>query len=184
MPSLRRSAFSESIAFCLSGKRDARSSAVCHCDEPVSLSIAMKAGALAGTIPAAPPPDPVAAPHPAARAAEPHNAATTSASLPADIARSLPPFGAAVKARMSPAALEPARLRVMELEVRVAGRDRPDKIPITEGMSPHEELARFLNRQGPYAQMWIRLASGEDVRYDLIESVADPNADDPAPEPG
>ena len=71
----------------------------------------------------------------------------------------------------------------MELEVRVAGRDRPDKIPITEGMSPHEELARFLNRQGPYAQMWIRLASGEYVRYDLIESISNPNADDEAPEP-
>ena len=71
----------------------------------------------------------------------------------------------------------------MELEVRVAGRDRPDTIPITEGMSPREELARFLNRQGPYAQMWIRLASGEYVRYDLIESISNPNADDEAPEP-
>ena len=68
---------------------------------------------------------------------------------------------------------------MVNLEVRIAGRDRPDKIPITEGMSPREELARFLNRQGPYAQMWIRLASGEYVRYDLIESVSDPNRDDP-----
>jgi hypothetical protein len=66
----------------------------------------------------------------------------------------------------------------VDLEVRVVGRDRPESIPITEGMTPHEELARFLNRQGPYAQMWIRLTSGEYVRYDLIESVADPNATD------
>jgi hypothetical protein len=63
----------------------------------------------------------------------------------------------------------------VDLEVRVAGRERPDKIPITEGMTPREELARFLNRQGPYAQMWIKLASGEYVRYDLIESISDPN---------
>ena len=64
----------------------------------------------------------------------------------------------------------------MDLEVRIAGRDQPDTIPITEGMSAHEKLARFLNRQGPYAQMWIRLASGEYVRYDAIESVAPPPA--------
>ena len=125
----------------------------------------------------------VAAPHPATSAAEPHIAATVSANLPADIARSLPPAGAAVKTRQPPGAAEPARLRVVELEVRVAGRDRPDTIQITEGMSPREELARFLNRQGPYAQMWIRLASGEYVRYDLIESISNPNADDEAPEP-
>ena len=67
----------------------------------------------------------------------------------------------------------------MHLEVRIAGRDRPDSLPITEGMSPHEELTRFLNRQGPYAQMWIRLASGEYVRYDAIESVSDPSTDEP-----
>ena len=63
----------------------------------------------------------------------------------------------------------------MDLEVRIAGREKPERIPITEGMSPREELARFLNRQGPYALMWIRLASGEYVRYDLIESVSDPS---------
>ena len=63
----------------------------------------------------------------------------------------------------------------MDLEVRIAGRERPDTIPVTTGMSPHEELARFLNRQGPYAQMWIRLASGEYVRYDAIESIAPPS---------
>ena len=43
-----------------------------------------------------------------------------------------------------------------------------------EGDSVREELARFLNRQGPYAQMWLRLTSGEYVRYDVIESVALP----------
>ena len=67
---------------------------------------------------------------------------------------------------------------MVNLEVRIAGRDRPDKIPITEGMSPREELARFLNRQGPYAQLWIRLVSGEYVRYDHIVSVYDPRAND------
>jgi len=46
----------------------------------------------------------------------------------------------------------------------------------SDGESIHDELARFLNRQGPYAQMWIRLASGEYVRYDAIESVAPPPA--------
>jgi hypothetical protein len=66
----------------------------------------------------------------------------------------------------------------VHLEVRIGGRERPDKLPITEGISPHEELTRFLNRQGPYAQMWIRLASGEYVRYDAIESISDPNRED------
>jgi hypothetical protein len=65
----------------------------------------------------------------------------------------------------------------VDLEVRVAGREQPDTIAVTEGISPHEELARFLNRQGPYAQMWIRLASGEYVRYDHIVSVSNPNED-------
>jgi hypothetical protein len=66
----------------------------------------------------------------------------------------------------------------MELNVRIAGRDQVETVPITEGMSPHEELTRFLNRQGPYAQLWIRLTSGEYVRYDDIASVYDPRADD------
>jgi hypothetical protein len=65
----------------------------------------------------------------------------------------------------------------VDLEVRVAGRDQPDAIPVTDGVSPHEELARFLHRQGPYAQMWIRLASGQYVRYEHIVSVSDPNED-------
>ena len=37
--------------------------------------------------------------------------------------------------------------------------------------APQEELTRFLNRHGPYAQVWIRLASGEYVRYDHIVSI-------------
>jgi hypothetical protein len=61
-----------------------------------------------------------------------------------------------------------------QLEVRISGRDRPERIAVTEGVSAHEELSRFLNRLGPYAQMWIRLESGEYVRYDLIASVREP----------
>ena len=64
----------------------------------------------------------------------------------------------------------------MELSVRIVGRDEVEKVPVTEGISPHEELTRFLNRQGPYAQLWIRLVSGEYVRYDHIVSVYDPRA--------
>ena len=60
------------------------------------------------------------------------------------------------------------------LAVRVSGRDQPEKIALGDGDSVRDELARFLNRQGPYAQMWIRLASGEYVRYDAIASVAPP----------
>jgi len=60
------------------------------------------------------------------------------------------------------------------LEVKLSGRDRPDRIQATGGVPLREELARFLNRQGPYAQMWIQLASGEYVRYELIESVSLP----------
>jgi hypothetical protein len=58
------------------------------------------------------------------------------------------------------------------LTVRISGRERPERIVLPAGESVHEELARFLNRQGPYAQMWIRLESGEYVRYDAIESIA------------
>jgi hypothetical protein len=60
------------------------------------------------------------------------------------------------------------------LEVRLTGRDLPERIASTDGFPIREELARFLNRQGPYAQMWIRLESGEYVRYDLITSVSVP----------
>jgi hypothetical protein len=62
------------------------------------------------------------------------------------------------------------------LGVRISGRAQPERIALTDGDSVQEELARFLNRQGPYAQMWIRLASGEYVRYDAIESIAPPQA--------
>ena len=61
-----------------------------------------------------------------------------------------------------------------QLEVRISGRERPERIAVTQGISVQEELTRFLNRQGPYAQMWIRLESGEYVRYDLIASVSAP----------
>ena len=61
------------------------------------------------------------------------------------------------------------------LAVRISGRGQPERIALTEGDSAQDELARFLNRQGPYAKMWIRLASGEYVRYDAIESVALPS---------
>jgi hypothetical protein len=61
-----------------------------------------------------------------------------------------------------------------QLEVRISGRDRPERIAVTDGVSAHEELSRFLNRLGPYAQMWIRLESGEYIRYDLIASVRVP----------
>jgi hypothetical protein len=62
----------------------------------------------------------------------------------------------------------------MNLTVRVAGRSEDDHIPVPKGTSPKEELTRFLNRQGPYAQLWIRLSSGEYVRYEHIVSVAGP----------
>jgi hypothetical protein len=60
------------------------------------------------------------------------------------------------------------------LTVRISGRQQAEQIALTDGESVKDELARFLNRQGPYAQMWIRLASGEYVRYDAIESIAPP----------
>jgi hypothetical protein len=49
---------------------------------------------------------------------------------------------------------------------------------VPDGTALRDELARFLNRLGPYAQMWIRLEADEYVRYDLIESVALPPTDD------
>ena len=60
------------------------------------------------------------------------------------------------------------------LEVRLRGREQPGRIPVPAGVAPREELARFLDRLGPYAQMWIRLESDEYVRYELIESVSLP----------
>jgi hypothetical protein len=61
-----------------------------------------------------------------------------------------------------------------QLVVRISGRDQPEKIAVPDSESVRDELARFLNRQGPYAQMWIRLASGEYIRYDAIESISLP----------
>ncbi len=58
------------------------------------------------------------------------------------------------------------------LEVRIRGQDELEKIPVGEGIAPREELARFLNRRGPYAQLWIRLSSDTYVRYDAIDSVS------------
>jgi hypothetical protein len=69
----------------------------------------------------------------------------------------------------------------MSLLVRVAGRETEDDLPVAADFSAHEELTRFLNRQGPYAQMWIRLGSSEYVRYDHILSVR--IAEDSAAEP-
>lgn len=66
------------------------------------------------------------------------------------------------------------RHRPRHLAVRLAGRERPERISVPDDVAPREELRRFLNRLGPYAQLWIRLASGEYVRYDAIESVALP----------
>jgi hypothetical protein len=59
----------------------------------------------------------------------------------------------------------------VSLLVRVTGREREEELPVESEFSDHEELTRFLNRQGPYALMWIRLGSGEYVRYDHILSV-------------
>ena len=63
-------------------------------------------------------------------------------------------------------------MRPVNLRVRVEGREQDDHVPVTDGHSPRQELTRFLNREGPYAQKWIRLESGEYVRYDAIVSVA------------
>lgn len=73
------------------------------------------------------------------------------------------------------AALDPKQMTeptTTHLQVRVAGRTEPEQITVPDALTPHDELVRFLNRQGPYAQIWVRLDCGEYVRYDLIESVA------------
>ena len=65
-----------------------------------------------------------------------------------------------------------------QLLVRITGRPATESLAVPDGSTAHDELVRFLNRQGTYAQLWIRLASGEYVRYDVIESIAiaDPDA--------
>ena len=59
----------------------------------------------------------------------------------------------------------------MTLLVRITGRDGEHQLLVPPEQTPREELTRFLNRQGPYAQIWIRLASGEYVRYDQVVSI-------------
>lgn len=59
----------------------------------------------------------------------------------------------------------------MPLLIRIAGRDGEHQLQVPPELTPHEELTRFLNRQGPYAQIWIRLDSGEYVRYDHVISI-------------
>jgi hypothetical protein len=61
--------------------------------------------------------------------------------------------------------------RDMTLIVRISGRDSEHQLPVSTELTPQEELTRFLNRQGPYAQIWIRLDSGEYVRYDHVVSI-------------
>lgn len=59
----------------------------------------------------------------------------------------------------------------MTLLVRISGRDGEHELQVPPEQTPHEELTRFLNRHGPYAQVWIRLDSGEYVRYDSVVSI-------------
>jgi hypothetical protein len=59
----------------------------------------------------------------------------------------------------------------MSLLVRITGRDDEHELPASSDQPEHEELTRFLNRQGPYALTWIRLASGEYVRYEHLVSI-------------
>jgi hypothetical protein len=59
----------------------------------------------------------------------------------------------------------------MSLLVRLTGRDGEHELPLPPDLSAQEELTRFLNRHGPYAQVWIRLGSGEYVRYDHVVSI-------------
>jgi hypothetical protein len=60
---------------------------------------------------------------------------------------------------------------VARLVVRIKGRDEAEPLPLSAEHSAQEELTRFLNRHGPYAQAWIKLGDDEYVRYDDIESV-------------
>lgn len=59
----------------------------------------------------------------------------------------------------------------MSLLVRITGRDDEHELLASSDQPEHEELTRFLNRQGPYALTWIRLASGEYVRYEHLVSI-------------
>ena len=59
----------------------------------------------------------------------------------------------------------------MTMLVRISGREGEHQLPVPTEQTAHEELTRFLDRHGPYAKIWIRLASGEYVRYDQVVSV-------------
>jgi hypothetical protein len=59
----------------------------------------------------------------------------------------------------------------MALVVRLNHRDGEHELPMPSDQTEHDELTRFLNRQGPYAQIWIQLASGEYVRYEHVVSI-------------
>ena len=59
----------------------------------------------------------------------------------------------------------------MPFLVRIEGRDGEYELPTSPEFALQEDLTRFLDRHGPYAQVWIRLASGEYVRYDRIISI-------------
>jgi hypothetical protein len=50
------------------------------------------------------------------------------------------------------------------LLVRISQRDGEHELPVSTEQQPLEELTRLLDRHGPYAQVWLRLASGEYVR--------------------
>jgi hypothetical protein len=59
----------------------------------------------------------------------------------------------------------------MPLLVRVGDREGEHELLVPPELTTHEELTRFLNRQGPYALEWIRLGSGEYVRYQQVVSI-------------
>lgn len=59
----------------------------------------------------------------------------------------------------------------MSLLVRIADREGEHPLPLTPGQDSQDELTRFLNRHGPYAQPWIKLESGEYVRYEHVVSI-------------
>jgi hypothetical protein len=77
--------------------------------------------------------------------------------------------------RSSPCSLrrnaQKADNRHMTLLVRVGDREGEHELPVPPELTTHEELTRFLNRQGPYALEWIRLGSGEYVRYQQVVSI-------------
>lgn len=59
----------------------------------------------------------------------------------------------------------------MPLLVRITDREGEHDLPVAPEQDLQEELTRFLNRHGPYAQAWIKLGSGEYVRYEHVVSI-------------